>query len=126
VTVSLPDTLLNVLSVVEIICGHPLDNFTDEYMRFTCSTPSSGYVYGASCRLSCSAYLPLEGTDLITCETNDQSEGVWSWGSGDKPYCRGRFDRQRVTKPHSKWSCFNVFHNRRVMFHGSQRLLVVA
>ncbi|XP_053400734.1 sushi, von Willebrand factor type A, EGF and pentraxin domain-containing protein 1-like [Mercenaria mercenaria] len=74
------------LRVEEITCGHPLDSFEDNYLVFNCST--SRYIYGTSCRLSCTAHLPLEGTDLVTCEDNGQSEGVWSWGTGDKPYCR--------------------------------------
>ncbi|XP_045200864.2 sushi, von Willebrand factor type A, EGF and pentraxin domain-containing protein 1-like isoform X2 [Mercenaria mercenaria] len=74
------------LRVEEITCGHPLDSFEDNYLVFNCST--SRYIYGTSCTLSCTAHLPLEGTDLVTCEKNGQSEGVWSWGTGDKPYCR--------------------------------------
>ena len=73
----------------EIRCEHPLDSF-NEYMRFNCSTAESGYIYGTSCHLSCIAHLPLEGTNTITCEANDQSEGIWDWGTGDKPTCRGR------------------------------------
>lgn len=71
-----------------ITCVHPLDSFADDHLRFSCSTPRLGYIYGTSCNLSCTANLPLNGSDIITCEDNGKSEGNWSL-SGEEPFCRG-------------------------------------
>ncbi|KAL4218704.1 calcium ion binding [Mactra antiquata] len=73
------------LQVKDITCGHPKDTLQDDYLDFDCT--DALYTYGVECQLSCLANLPLNGTDLITCERNG-TNGVWSWGNSYMPYCR--------------------------------------
>ncbi|XP_060607314.1 sushi, von Willebrand factor type A, EGF and pentraxin domain-containing protein 1-like isoform X2 [Ruditapes philippinarum] len=81
-----PECLIE-LRIEVIMCVHPMDKFDDAFLRFDCSTPRIGYIYGTSCNLSCNSNLPLNGSDVITCEDNGNFEGNWSI-SGGEPFCR--------------------------------------
>ncbi|XP_053380160.1 sushi, von Willebrand factor type A, EGF and pentraxin domain-containing protein 1-like [Mercenaria mercenaria] len=74
------------LHVEEIACDHPSDFFEDTFLVFNCSLPR--YVYGVSCTLSCDAHLPLEGANLVKCEADGISNGVWNWTTEVKPHCK--------------------------------------
>ncbi|KAL4218695.1 Sushi [Mactra antiquata] len=73
------------LQVKDIICEHPKATLRDKFLDFDCS--DALYTYGVNCNISCLANLPLNGTDLITCERNE-TNGVWSWGNSYMPFCR--------------------------------------
>ncbi|XP_060579836.1 uncharacterized protein LOC132736665 isoform X2 [Ruditapes philippinarum] len=81
-----PECLIE-LRIEVVMCVHPMDRFDDDFLRFDCSTPRIGYIYGTSCNLSCNSNLPRNGSDVITCEDNGTFEGNWSFLGGE-PFCR--------------------------------------
>jgi hypothetical protein len=55
---------------------------------YNCSDKS--FYNGVSCLLDCDLYFPLNGTNLITCERDGNTDkGKWSWGSEHQPFCEG-------------------------------------
>ncbi|XP_060604935.1 sushi-repeat-containing protein SRPX-like [Ruditapes philippinarum] len=61
-----------------------LDN--SRFMMYNCSDKS--FYNGVSRLLDCDLNLPLNGTNLITCERDGNTDkGKWSWGSEHQPFC---------------------------------------
>jgi hypothetical protein len=74
--------------VIQCYTG-PTDALDDaRFMMYNCSDTS--FYNGVSCLLYCDLNLPLNGTNLMTCERDGNTDnGEWSWGSEHQPFCEG-------------------------------------
>ncbi|XP_060604933.1 sushi, von Willebrand factor type A, EGF and pentraxin domain-containing protein 1-like [Ruditapes philippinarum] len=79
-------TLVLEVKVIKCATG-PTDALYDpRFMMYNCSDTS--FYNGVSCLLDCDLNLPLNGTNLVTCEQDGNTDkGKWSWGSEHQPFC---------------------------------------
>ncbi|XP_060570713.1 uncharacterized protein LOC132729006, partial [Ruditapes philippinarum] len=74
------------VKVIRCFIG-PTDSLSNSrFMMYNCSDTS--FYYGVSCTLYCDLNLPLNGSNLLTCERDGVTDkGKWRWGQEYPQFC---------------------------------------